>query len=79
MRDNDVDIVPSEPKEEAVGWGTANLVYYSPTNQFQHKATTGEWISHVGSATTGVEIIINGTTAILNVAGIGSVSLGTLT
>ena len=79
MRDNDVDIVPDEPKEEPVGWGTANLVYYSPTNQFQHKATTGEWISHVGSATTGVEIIINGTTAILNVAGIGSVSLGTLT
>jgi len=78
-RDNNPSIVPDVPIEEPVGWNTSNVVYYQPTNQFQHRTTDGKWISHVGSATTGVEIIIDGTTAILNVAGIGSVSLGTLT
>ncbi len=78
-RDTDTDIVPDKPTQEPVGWGTANVVYYTPTNQFQHRTTNGTWVSQVGSATTGVEIIVNGTTAILNVAGIGSVTLGTLT
>ena len=77
-RDTDADVVPDRPEEEPVGWGTANVVYYTPTEQFQHKATDGSWRSHVGSATTGVEFIINGTTAILNVVGVGSISLGTL-
>jgi len=78
-RDTDVDVVPDKPEEEPVGWGTANVVYYTPTNQFQYKTTSGSWISQVGSATTGVEFIIDGTTAILNVVGVGSISLGTLT
>ena len=77
-RDNNVNIVPDVPIEEPVGWNTSNVVYYTPTNQFQHRTSTGSWISHIGSATTGVEIIIEGTTAKLHVAGIGSVSLGTL-
>ena len=70
--------VPVLPVEEPVGWNTSNVVYYLPTDQFQHRSSAGNWISQVGSATTGVEIIIDGTTAILNVAGIGSISLGTL-
>ena len=70
--------VPVLPVEEPVGWNTSNVVYYLPTDQFQHRSSAGKWISQVGSATTGVEIIIDGTTAILNVAGIGSISLGTL-
>ena len=75
LRDTEVPLLPVE---EPVGWNTSNVVYYLPTDQFQHRSSAGNWISHVGSATTGVEIIIDGTTAILNVAGIGSVSLGTL-
>ena len=77
-RDTNVNIIPDVPIEEPVGWNTSNVIYYTPTNQFQHRTAEGSWISQVGSATTGVEIIIDGTTAILNVAGIGSVSLGTL-
>ena len=77
-RDTSNSIVPSLPIEEPVGWNTSNVVYYTPTNQFQHRTSSGSWISHIGSATTGVEIIIEGTTAKLHVAGIGSVSLGTL-
>jgi len=77
-RDTSPSIVPAKPVEEPVGWGTANVCYHLPTNQFQHKDSAGTWISHVGSATTGVEFIINGTTAILNVVGVGSISLGTL-
>ena len=77
-RDTSPTVVPTVPVEEPVGWNTSNVVYYLPTDQFQHRTAAGTWISHVGSATTGVEFIINGTTAILNVAGIGSISLGTL-
>ena len=77
-RDNNSAIVPDVPIEEPVGWNTSNVVYYTPTNQFQHRTSSGSWISHIGSATTGVEIIIEGTTAKLHVAGIGSESLGTL-
>tara|TARA_A100000164_G_scaffold381005_1_gene430743 strand:+ start:5284 stop:7998 length:2715 start_codon:yes stop_codon:yes gene_type:complete len=69
---------PFLPVEQAVGWSTANLGYYLPTNQFQHFASDGTWRTQVSSATTGVELIVNGTTAILNVAGIGSITLGTL-
>ncbi len=77
-RDTSPTIVPTVPVEEPVGWNTSNVVYYLPTDQFQHRTAAGKWISHVGSATTGVEFIINGTTAILNVVGVGSISLGTL-
>jgi len=69
---------PQLPPEQPVGWATANIGYYLPTNQFQHFGDDGVWRSHVGSATTGVEFIINGTTAILNVVGVGSITLGTL-
>ena len=69
---------PQLPPEQPVGWATANIGYYLPTNQFQHFGNDGVWRSHVGSATTGVEFIINGTTAILNVVGVGSITLGTL-
>jgi hypothetical protein len=77
-RDLDSDIVPSQPAEEAVGWNTSNVVYNMSVNQFQYRRSDSTWATQVSSAQTGTELIINGTTAILNVAGIGSISLGTL-
>ena len=78
LRDTDPDIVPSQPAEEAVGWNTSNVVYNSSVNQFQYRTSDSKWKTQVSSAQTGTELIINGTTAILNVAGVGSISLGTL-
>ena len=71
-------VSPTNPPQFPVGWGTANQCYYQPTNQLQIYGSDSIWRSLVGSATTGVEFIIDGTTAKLNVAGVGSISLGTL-
>ena len=78
IRDTDADIIPDKPVEEPVGWNTSNVVYNTGVDQFQYRTTLGKWKTQVSTAQTGTEIIINGTTAILNVAGIGSISLGTL-
>ena len=78
IRDTDADIIPDKPVEEPVGWNTSNVVYNTGVDQFQYRTTLGKWKTQVSTAQTGTEIIIDGTTAILNVAGIGSISLGTL-
>ena len=78
VRDTDSEIVPNEPPAEPVGWNTSNVVYNTTVNQFQYRTSDSKWKTQVSTAQTGTEIIINGTTAILNVAGIGSISLGTL-
>ena len=78
IRDTDAEIVPAEPPSEPVGWNTSNVVYNNSVNQFQYRTSDGKWKTKVSTAQTGTEIIIDGTTAILNVAGIGSISLGTL-
>jgi hypothetical protein len=75
---NRLSEAPTNPPERPPGWSTSNQVYYSPTEQLQIFGSDNIWRSLVGSATTGVSIIIDGTTAKLNVAGVGSVSLGTL-
>ena len=77
-RDTSPTVVPSKPVEEPVGWNTSNVVYYLPTDQFQYRTSDYKWKTQVSSAQTGTEIIIDGTTAILNVVGVGSISLGTL-
>ena len=69
---------PSEGQLPAVGWGTANYGYNLTSEQFQYYGSDNIWRSIVGSAQTGVSLIIEGTTAKLMVAGIGSISLGTL-
>ena len=71
-------VVPVNPPEYAVGWATSNQCYFPSTNQLQIYGADSIWRSLVGSATTGVEFIIDGTTAKLNVIGVGSISLGTL-
>ena len=83
QRNNDSDFVPelsppSEGQLPAVGWGTANYGYNLTSEQFQYYGSDNIWRSIVGSAQTGVSLIIEGTTAKLMVAGIGSISLGTL-
>ena len=73
-----VSDAPESPPERPPGWSTSNMIYYNPTNQIQVFGNDSLWRSLVGSATTGVEFIIDGTTAKLNVIGVGSISLGTL-
>ena len=71
-------VSPTNPPQFPVGWSTSNQCYFEPTNQLQIFGSDNIWRSLVGSATTGIEFIIDGTTAKLNVAGVGSISLGTL-
>ena len=71
-------VSPVNPPNFTTGWGTSNQCYFQQTNQLQIYGSDSIWRSLVGSATTGVEFIIDGTTAKLNVIGVGSISLGTL-
>ena len=73
-----VSEAPESPPERPPGWSTSNMIYYNPSNQIQVFGSDSIWRSLVGSATTGIEFIIDGTTAKLNVIGVGSISLGTL-
>ena len=66
---------PLNPPERPPGWTTSNLVYNIPNNQFQVFGSDNIWRSLVGSATTGISLIVSGSNVIINVAGVGSVSL----
>ena len=72
-RENDTDIVPSLSPPSA-GWTTSNMVYHAGHKQMQVFDGT-KWDSLVGSATSGCSLIVNGSNVIINVAGVGSVSL----
>tara|TARA_B100000965_G_scaffold186621_2_gene155703 strand:- start:2661 stop:5477 length:2817 start_codon:yes stop_codon:yes gene_type:complete len=66
---------PTAPPEQPPGWSTSNMIYYRPTDQVQVYGSDSVWRSLVGSATTGVSIIVNGSNLSIDVAGVGSATL----